>query len=158
MRLTSRVRIGVVINSAHHPPRYGQPISPDGKSVHTDDRFQIRNLAKLQIGRSLIKFRIFHFNHRQVAIVRHKDHPGRIFSGIRLPLYREVACSTHHMGIGHNPLSINDEARTSSGTDGPRIPREPIIPGLRSYLDHHHIFSGGRQLPIPFSATGQKGK
>ena len=106
--------VGVVIDPANHSPRHREPVPADGKSIHAHHRFQFRDPPQVEMRGSFEKGGVFHFQHRQVTVVRHVFYPGGIPPRVRLPLHRDVARPTDDVRVGNDLFSGHDKTRAST--------------------------------------------
>ena len=159
VRFPSGMRVRVVVDPTHHTPCHRQPIPPNGKAIHTNDRFQIRYPTNRQCRRSLEKLGILNLHQGQITVMRHMEDFRRILPRICLPLHRDIARTADHVGIRQNPIPLNHKPRSPTRTHGAGIPRQPIIPYLCGHFDHHDVLLSLAQLPVfPYAAREKRKK
>src|SRR5262249_30988472 len=66
---------------------------------------------------SVEKLFVFDFQKRQIAVMSYEADFGQVWAGILITVNEHLFGPAHDVGIGHNALTANDEARTRSLPD-----------------------------------------
>ena len=102
--------IDLVLNPGQYAFGDAQGITADGVAKHGNLFMGIRQAAQGQGFHTLEKRRVVHRDERQVGLMGHEYHPCGIALGIIEFLGLHVTGIRHHVGIGENPVAVDQGA------------------------------------------------
>jgi hypothetical protein len=141
VRIDGGVRVGLKINARHHAVRHRHPLTADRVAIDGDRRFNLRDAAEFQRNGALEESRLGNFQHREIAVVPDELDTRGVLVRVVVFFHDEEAPVADDMGVGHDALAVDDEARADPAADVARHPRHLVVCVLRGDADADEAFA-----------------
>src|SRR4029077_10081124 len=109
VRIYSRVRISLKIDSRDYAAGHGEPVSPDRIAINRDGALDCGDASEMQSSRIREIIRIVDGEQREITVVRNVRNSCWIGFGISLLGDGQEARIADDMRVGHDAVTCDDE-------------------------------------------------
>ncbi len=159
MRVDATVAVEIHALARNHAARDRNAIAADGKADHFHARVQGRSRAQFQRARVLKKIRVRNREHGQITVVGDVRHARFVIATLAGTLHAHRIAGADDVGVGDNPIAVDDKTRARCGPHRRRIPGAFVIKDkIRDADLDHRTICGFHVVTLSHGVGGERMK